>query len=585
MLDALRQGRTDPAARRRLRHVLAAGPWLWPPDGGPPFEAACRIADLAAPPNPEGRVPVVTVREQTATLWYLDSPRVPGHANLGAVASRSWDQARAALPRSLPVLLSSLRPHQTPPSVVRLASHIARSGWARLETVIEGPSLGLAFFLHLVARVSRVPVVADAVASASIDETGRLGPVTGLPLKIDAVARTAPRIRRFLVCAEQEAEAREAAEGRLEVLAFKSAAEATEALYNEALLARLIDCSPSEQRRIGDTLLRLVLTERGLTSWSPVRHAARRARRTWHSSSDEGYLLQFVEAVAARHEENRGELDVPPRAWLERLPRPVRSRVIAHVVQHAADTGSPQPEQALALARQAVPNPPHESFAPELAVHGAIGRLLAATGRPEEALSLQAELARAQFAGFSYDEVSRPLCEWLRLAAALGDRQAFDAALEFRQRLETVGAMGPGDDAFLALATSRGEVILDPRTSPRALHRLARLANSPAIPDHVRRSAARWRLRTTRLADASAQEQADARADLDAACPPDSAAPEVRVFRELARLDEALALGDAATAQATLAELQAISPALIANLTAHVPEDARPAHVALFYPY
>lgn len=586
MLDALRQGRTDPAACTRLRPLLAAGPWLWPTAGSLAFDTACRIAGRDAPPDAAGRVPAVTVRASTATLWYLDLHAGAGSADLGAVARRSWEQARAALPRSLPVLLSSLRPYQRPPSAVRLGWHLDATGWARPETVIEGPSLGLAFFLHLAALVSRVPVVPDAVASATIDDAGRLGPVNGLRLKIAAVVNLAPRIRRFIVCADQAAEAREWVAGRLEVLAFASAAEAAEALYNDALVSRLVDCSAGERQHITDTLLRLVLSERGLTSWSPVHNAARRALDTWTDLDRlQRHALAFVAAVSARHQDNSGRIELPPADWLARLPRPMRLHVVAHVVQHSADTGTPAPEQALALGRAALTSDPREAFAPELRVHGAMGRLLASTGHPEQALPLQEELALVHFDGLGYDEVSRPLCEWLRLAAALGDRPSFDRALALREKLKAVGAASPGDDAFLALAEARGAILLATPEAPHARRVLARLARSHAIPDHVRRSAARWRLLAARQTDARASELDQARADFEEACPAQAATLDGHVFRALACLDEALEGGDAAAAQAAVDDLRAHSPGLVANLTTALPPEAQPAHVARFYPY
>lgn len=574
----------------RLKPVLRLGPWLWPDEGTPEFETACRASELGAPPPVAGRFPVVTVRHEGrhGTLWCLDLDGKPGDISLGARSTLAWRQALAALPRSLPVLLASLRPHQAPPAVASPPLGYSIGDLRTQEATVEGTSLGLACFLALTARVSGLPLLADAVASATIDEFGRLGPVAGLQSKVDTVVECAPRIRRFLVCAEQKDEALACAGGRIEVLAFASAAEAAEALYNQALIGKLVDCPAGERRRMTDTLLRLVLSERGLLCWSPVRDAARKALDTWGFPKDERshqrHVLEFVEAVADRHETNGGVLTIPPPEWLATLPRPTRLHIIANVVQHAADTGTPPPDQVIALATAAVANEPRESFAPELRVQGALGRLRAFMGDAEGALRIQQQLAMAHFDALNYEEVSRPLCEWLRLAATLGERESFARAVDLRSQLDAVGPLTPNDIAYLRLAVARGRCELGP-PSREILDELTALSLSPDVRDHVLRSAGRWRLRAARQLDASSDAVAEARADFDRACPEGDPGRDARVFRALVRLDDALEAHAGAEARAALEALREATPGLILNLTSSVSAEDQAAHVARFYPY
>ncbi len=317
--------------------------------------------------------------------------------------------------------------------------------------------------------------------------------------------------------------------------------------------------------------------------WKPVEAAARQALSDWRGlSAGEAYTLRLAEAVAARHQGNRGAVDAPSVDWLEGLSAPLRLHVLAHVVQQSADTGYPQAAAVRGLVVPYLPARASEAFRPQLHLAGAAARLDAVTGRAEPALFAQRSIARAHFDNLNHEDVSQPLCEWLRLSGVLGERASFEEALAFRQEADVAGAFGPIDRAFLSLAAARGRLQLAPDADDSARTELLALAESPAVPDHVRRSAARWLVECARRSS-SPSDVAAARERLAAACPPDDT--DAAAYAILGRLDEALAVGDGAAAGVALAELRTAQPGPVGHLQAAAPAGDAAAYVARFFPY
>ena len=82
--------------------------------------------------------------------------------------------------------------------------------------MLDGPSFGLTFFLLLTSTVLDVPLPDEVVASAEIDDRGRIGPVDAIAEKIAGIIAIAPSVRRVLVAADQRDEALQAVRGRLD---------------------------------------------------------------------------------------------------------------------------------------------------------------------------------------------------------------------------------------------------------------------------------------------------------------------------------------------------------------------------------
>ena len=268
---------------------------------------------------PVGIAPAVTLRGGTVALWALTSrppvfPPTLHRAALGAEATASWHAAVLALPRSLPVLWRDLRElAQHPPVPVHLCSHLAEPGIERRDRVVDGGSFGLAFLLQLASRVLSLPLPPDVIASVAIDELGRTSRVDGLFEKLDGIATLAPRISRVLVAASQHDEVRSSA-GRLQLVPVRTAAQALEVVFGDALGIRLAEAGSDDARRreLVDAFFRLALVGRGAAvDWSPVERGARIALRDWPPAFDDRYRLQFAAGVAARHERNAGEIAVP----------------------------------------------------------------------------------------------------------------------------------------------------------------------------------------------------------------------------------------------------------------------------------
>ncbi len=588
MLPPIERGSTDAHSLEEVRRALLPGPWCWPAEGHPRLSYALGVAGLAAPPGPVWAVPVVTVRGQGGSLWAVGA--VSGAASAGvplaASARESWENAVCALPRSLPVLWTSVEPHRGLPRVSLLGAW-ARHGVSLPDAAIDGPSAGLAFFLLLAARLLGVPPGSDVLATATVDAWGGVGPVEGLETKVAVVRALAPRVRRLVVAESQVPLARSLCGDGLQVIGVRSAAQAVEELLGADLPRRLIQEageSPALRQAWVRSVFKLVIAgRREWLDWRPVEAAARQALSDWRGlSADEAYTLRLAEAVAARHQGNRGAVDAPSPEWLEGLSAPVRLQVLAHLVQQCADTGYPEVGAVRGLVVPYLPARASEAFRPQLHLAGAAARLDAVTGRPDQALFAQRSIARAHFDNLNHEDISYPLCEWLRLAAALGDRASFEEALGFRAEAEAVGAFGPVDRAFLSLAAARGRLQISPDADDSARAELQALAESSTVPDHVCRSAARWLVECERRSGSRADVVA-ARERLAAACPADDT--DASTYAILGRLDDALAAGDGAAAAAALAALRTAQPGPVGHLVAAAPAGDAPAYVARFFSY
>ena len=195
------------------------------------------------PPKPGGggqprqvaavsRATAVTVRGRTVTLWQFACTPAPAAPAVDAIplgpdAQASWRAAALALPRSVPVLWRSVHhASRDLPRATLLASHLAAPGFEERDRVLDGPSFGLTFFLLLTSVVLDVPLPDEVVASAEIDERGRIGPVDAIAEKIAGIMAIAPSVRRVLVAADQRDGATGPSRGHLDIVGVADAAEA-----------------------------------------------------------------------------------------------------------------------------------------------------------------------------------------------------------------------------------------------------------------------------------------------------------------------------------------------------------------------
>lgn len=597
--------------QRRVQLLLSAGPWFWPDKGTPALERARAVA--ARPPASEpGAVLVLAVGATEDSIW-LAAPgdgRSVG-AGLGPESVEAWRNAVAAVPRSLPLLwegpagLAARLPH------VRRLWCQPRPGQVESDgELLDGASVGLAFAICAASSVLRISAPVDLVASAACGPDGRLAPVEEIERKVRFAIGWIPRLRRVLVHPSNAAAAREAAARAVQVVEVSSAAEAFREVFGKRLSDRLAELGSNdeERRAMVRRFFDMTVCGRGdeVLEWHGLRMAARRARELWTLGDDERRMLVYAEAVAARHDVNEGALDLPEERWMKTLPAPKRLQVIANLLQQSADSSQPAPERVEPYAREQLAAT-HPGFAAALgtgtpggriaavdtnalraalfetsAAHarviGALGRLLAVTGRPRDALALEQESARALFEMSEYESTSRPLCEWYRLAGVLGDGTAFEEAERFRSM---VGSYASSGEAYARLARNRAAVTLRlDELSRDAFAQLERLAADGEVPDHVRWSALRW---CARESPETGAERFRARLNEGAAGEPRHDLR--RAFAALAALDLALKKGDKTAAAAQAAELCRLQPGVCSNLARGVSDTELPMHLAHWFPY
>jgi hypothetical protein len=590
----------DRHERAKLARVLGAGPWCWPREDDPPaLERARAAAGRHDPPPPRpGTALLVAVDERSESLWWRD-PAAPGRdaaegiVGFGGEARRSWDLASPLVSRSVPVLWRSVAAaHARPPLARHLAPLCRRGATAIPKAELDGPSFGLSLFLALASEVLEVAADPAAAASATIDASGRLGPVDELPRKIRAVAKACPRIARFFVFHDQAAEARRAADaaGRpIEIVPVRTVAEAVgHALpgLRAVLAARWRELSTARRAEFARSFFRFALGPRAaVVDWEPVAAAAEVMLEEPGRDLDDDTrrALDCARRIALRHAGNQGTPPIADEGWLARVPQPFRLDLVAQIVQQAADTARTDEEaaHAEALARRHLV-PAIDAFEGHLRIQGALARLLAVTGRPEEALDLAAAAAGGWLERGHADEVSHPLCLWIRLAGDLVRPAAFEAALDTVEEARTLGSLGGAAAGYVRLARGRALIRLGRPAEARPL--LAAVAEDTTLPDHLHLSAGRWLARTREANGSGAPVGA-----LQGSEPLPGARESVRRrYRALLDLDRAVAAGNEPEAAGALDRLRALQPGIVGLLERAAGGRGgleRAAYVGWWFPY
>jgi hypothetical protein len=559
------------------------------------FRLACTATGLSTAPEPDiGAIAGVTVEEDCALLWLIDTTSGQSgvsDADLGDSCWQSWNAAALALPRAVPLLWTSVSAaHAASPRLRLLGSYLTGSRITPTCRLVRGPSFGLAFLLILASRVFRVRLPGDLVASAAITEDGRIEPVDGLQLKIEAVIARMPRVRRLLVAADQQDDARTWAADRLQVIGVASASQALEAVFGNQLSDLLLTegADPDRREELAGWFFRFCLQGRGeLVDWSPIAGAARHALEKWPDlTADQRFQLAFAQAVAERHEWNAGTLPVPSVEWILSRPATLRTHLVAHLVQQLADVGNPSWDKVEPLVAAVRSSNVLDAHRMQLRLEGALARLWAVTGRHREALERQEQLARTYFDSLLYADTSFPLTEWYRLSGVAGDDAAFDRAEQMRAALETAGGLGLYGSAYVDLARCKALALLRRDRSAPIFGTLNDLMHARRAPEHIRWSAARWALRietngceeTTRSPLYAALQQAAATADRQRR-------HVAAVNLALAQLDAGIASHAEAKTAAALARLQELEPGLMTHLLCATGDGSAAAFVAIHYPY
>jgi hypothetical protein len=522
-----------------------------------------------------GETLLTAVSEAGGSLWVLTQASDPGTIGFGVEAERAWRHAAAALPEALPFLWSSVRSARDRGRRAAPLGALARQGAVAVrENLLDGPSFGLPFLLALASLVLERPVPPDVAASGVVEPDGSVLPVARIDEKILVLACLAPRVGRVLVAPADEEAARAAAREAgtdLEIRAVATAAEALQEAFGDELASwgTRAGQDSSARPRIVASLFRLALSGRShAVSWRPVEAAARAALDGWPDLADgDRRTLEFVAAVAARHDRNAGTLAEPDPEWLQAMPALLRIEVVAHFVQQSADTGTPDVASAERLARQHLP-PACEAHAGQLRLMGALGRLRSVTGSPREALALQQTVAETFERAFRYGDMSYALCECFRLAGALGDEEAFERAEALRARAASAGALGSEDDPYVEVARLTAMTRLGRHEGTEA--GLQRLLDERSLLPWLRGRALRTK---ARLLAARGSPGAASAFEVGPAC------------QALIRLDRAVERRDAIVAEEALAALGRLHAGLVAHLRAAAGGGDPSAYLARFFPY
>lgn len=597
----------DPFDReaRALERALALGAWAWPRDDA--AREGLQALGCALPAGRAGDVLVLAVNPTYAGLYLASSPpRGRGSVPLAARVDDVWRCAVAAAFAVLPLLWRPLRGLPRHPPQVCYMGGLALAAAGRPPERLDGESAGLPLALLVTSRALDLAVRANVAATAAITAGGQLEAVDGYEAKLAVLREWAPGVDTLIVAAEHQEHVAALASRLHPELTIRGARTLAEALPIafadgddiDAVLANAL--LPAESTAAGrpdlvDGLFRLALMQHGIVpAWRPVAKAAGLALSRWQNelSADELHRLRVAAAIADRHAHGNTH-PFPPLSddLLDALPLPTRLALVAHAVQACTDRGTPAIDEAERLIETHA-RVDLDATVDHLKLLGAHGRLQGVTGRPGEALATAQKAARGHFDRFAYDQVSYPLCEWLRLAAALKLRASFDEAWALAERVDALaGHTAIGWD-FLRLAHACGLARLeadegDEADEAGAPTKEADVSASTLLEAIVRaRNAGRFSgpvepaLRALHLLALSRGDETE-RARLR------SALGDTRSAR-LADLDAAVAGAEGdLTEDKTLAALQAEVPQTLHHLmNAPLPsETTRAAYVARFYPY
>ena len=294
--------------------------------------------------------------------------------------------------------------------------------------------------------------------------------------------------------------------------------------------------------------------------WAPLYHAAAQAHRALQDTEPtRAWRMAYAKAVAARYENRFEPLELPSPNHLAGLPLPQRLSLAAHIAQHSASWGSPNPAQALRWAEGLLPPDDLDAFPDHLKLRGALGRLCAAMGDLRAGLEHQRAVLRGWEALGMWSETSYAISEGFRVAAALGDPNALRDLERDYQRAHTFGQnpfmefMDHHRCRARLMVQGDGWCELTPREGAERLRALVRMERKP---DNLLWLSRRWYVWGLRACGA----HEEARAALEGYLRDPADHHIAHSQRALMRLDEALHDGDPGRTQAALEALRGLYP-------------------------
>jgi len=510
----LRGGDVRGRARERLVRSLKT-PWGWPWEPTLQERARSIVPDPPLAPLP-GEVLLVSVGCSTG-LWRCTlaaaaapapSRTLQGTAMLSGDARAALELASRIVVRELPLLPVAARSpvgfrEEGPPPVRLALVALLRDEEAPVQ--LDGPSYGLALLLAAVSWHIGQPVPADLCALGTIDAAGMVGGVGELRDKLLGLAGWGLGIRRLLVAPDQVAAVQDLLatepafrEAGLEVVPVRSAAVAIGIAFPD-LAERLAEslAAPQDQRDAAQRLFAGLVLDQGSLLLAPkaVLETCDLLQRLLGSAAAEAdgsslKLIEITRAVNLRHLGFPALIPWPDPEWLHSWRRPLRLRILAHLVQSAADCDEQAELDYFERARGQLSAPGEESLE-ELILLGALGRALAAVRQyPDAAALLRRAVVGFVELGQPY-QASHSFCELCRVQGILGSEDPLTAS--WMQGIATDPRSPAGQLSFLRLARGRSLLQLGrpelaaEQLDPRAIEHQWRLC-----PLHVQQSRGRW---------------------------------------------------------------------------------------------
>lgn len=511
-----------------------------------PSEPCPALSGLTRPEaRRPGVVTLLSVREDNTGVLFELAPEARFYELVGE-AARSLALARRIATLDLGALdrVDAIT-RQRPWGAALVAKEDATSS-AKHVARLDGPSYGVALALAHASLLADLPVPADLVATAVLGLQGDVQPVqpASIPGKMRLVNDHALGVRRVLVHKSQEEEARrELHRGGVEVFGIASIAEAYAIAFPDlpATLGKRWAADLGLARRVAERLEREAIEDSHLVlDWKTMERSAQvldgaLAGFDLAPEDPSRRSAELTRRIARRH--TGSDQVLLPWPTSVDLPRrhEVRARLLAHVVQSAADMDDPS--QALRYAEDGIGHcrPRDERSPSDLRLAGAIGRALASAGEERRAADWLEDVVEDWFAIGREAEASFALCELVRLRGVLGDGDALDA---LRRTIDVALAASPdASAAYLLLALGRALV-----QTNRPTDGLAALADPRCAAVAVRSSLGNSRVRWSIRAKESLGDFESARHERAAASPGHPLLKLDEALAEPGQPDEALAL-------------------------------------------
>jgi|GEM_PF-2057352 len=464
---------------RKDTNLLREWAWLWPlPSASPALKAMAKSCTLESPkPLHPGESLLVATHNGVASLFALVFRAIshdfsPKPLELGYKAKTAWRDAFIAFCGCAPLIwqsryhLSSKSPLIEPPRVMRIADYVpdGKCGYdKRLLQAVDGFSFGLSFVLAIASKLWNIPLPVDVAALGAVGPDGSVRSVMDVALKTRALIKKAPSVRRVLVSLEDADEARAVANGStVEIVPVTHVREVLQIVFKDKPQKTLMRALRSKDKR--HTIVRNLfdLTCSGLDTpidWGAVANACRLLLENANLSEKERFEVGFAGAVAMRHKSNTGNMPVPSDTLLDSYPLPIQVKIVAHIVQHCADTGMPEFERVQSLVRRYLVRG-KKAFLEHLRLLGAWGRLLSVCGSPKEAMQCEIESAQGFLELMELSEISRPLSSAFRLCGALQQKKTYLRLKKMKETVLNIGSLDEVSLGFLEVAEKGSAVRL-----------------------------------------------------------------------------------------------------------------------------